>query len=126
MHYFLQTDKVQATRKPKEVAVINGTTGEVTYEFKAYPHPNIEFCYNGTCGSHGTYGRIQVSTVHSLDDTTHAARLTVHEMREEDNGNVTIQVRQPEKNNEFTNQVMLFLLCKYQYQCVACVVRVLL
>ena len=124
--YFLLTDEVQATTEPKELVVINGITGEVTYEFKAYPRPNIKICYNDTCGSHGTYGRMQVATVHSQDDTIHTARLTVHRMREEDNGNVTIEVRQPEKDNEFTDEVVLFLLCKYQYQCMACVVRVFL
>ena len=123
MNFFLQTDEVQVTTKPKEVVVINGITGEVTYEFKAYPRPNIEFCYNGTCGSNGTYGRMQVSTVHSQDDTIHTARLTIHEMREGDNENVTIEVRQPERNNEFTDKVMLFLLCKYHYQCMVCVSR---
>ena len=69
---------------------------------------------------------MQVSTVHSQDDTTHTARLTIHEMREEDSGNVTIEVRQPEKDNEFTDEIVLFLLCKYHYQCMACVVRVFL
>ena len=103
-------DEPQITSRPNDPLVINLIHGIVNYEFKAYPRPTVRFCYNDTCISTG-HGRIQISN-NENNDTSHTAQFTINTMTEADNGNVTFELSQSERNFIKNYTVMLFLPCK--------------
>ena len=113
--YILLTDdaEIVSLGPSNPVIVSNVENGLVTCEDKAYPSPNIDFCYNGTCSGSGTHNdRVQILPSHSDDPTTHIVRFIVHDIKEEDNGNVTCRVSQTERNITVDSTVMLFVPCK--------------
>ena len=104
-------DEPEITKRPSDPVIVDLTHGIVIYEIKAYPRPTVRFCYNNTCSNTG-HGRIQI-TNHKNNDTSHTAQFTINTMTEEDNGNVTLELSQSERNFTKNYTVMIFLPCKY-------------
>ena len=115
MNYFTYvTDDAEIRTHPEDPVVVrNGEhNGIVTFEIKAYPPPNFEFCYNGTCNVN-LLGRVQVRIDHNHNETMYRVEFIVYNMTEVDNRNVTLRITQTERDVNFSHTVMLFLPCKF-------------
>ena len=108
----LSDDSKITTLGPSNPVVVKSDIGVVICEVEAYPPPTIHFCYNGTCSDFKNHNKIEVIS-HLRKGKYHNARFILHDMNEDDNGNVTCQVIQADRNTTVERQVMIFLPCKY-------------